>query len=45
VAVEQGWDRDTMLTQLARKAGLPGDAWRRGATFDVFTAQVFGEDE
>ncbi len=31
VATEQGWDRDTLLTQLARKAGLPGDAWRQGA--------------
>ncbi len=43
VATETGWDRDTFLTQLARKAGLPGDAWRSGATFEVFTAQVFGE--
>jgi|YNPBryunderm2012_1023409.scaffolds.fasta_scaffold08964_2 hypothetical protein len=45
VATETGWDRDTFLTQLARKAGLPGDAWRSGATFEVFTAQVFGEQE
>lgn len=45
VATETGWDRDTFLSQLARKAGLPGDAWRSGATFEVFTAQVFGEPE
>jgi len=45
VATEQGWDLATMLTQLSRKAGLSGDAWRHGATFDVFTAQVFGEHE
>jgi len=45
VAPEQGWDRDTMLGHLARKAGLPGDAWRSGATFEVFTAQVFREAE
>ncbi len=45
VARETGWDRDTFLSQLARKAGLPGDAWRSGATFEVFTAQVFGESE
>jgi AMMECR1 domain-containing protein len=32
-----------MLTHLALKAGLSGDAWRHGATFEVFTAQVFGE--
>jgi len=43
VAVEQGWDRDTMLDHLARKAGLPTDGWREGATFEVFTAQVFTE--
>ena len=43
VAPEQGWDRDTMLDHLARKAGLPTDAWRRGAQFEVFTAQVFSE--
>lgn len=41
VAPEQGWDRDTMLTQLALKAGLGPDAWRRGAGFEVFTAEVF----
>ena len=28
VAVEQRWDRETLLRQLCRKAGLPGDAWR-----------------
>lgn len=43
VAPEQGWDRDTMLTHLARKAGLPGDAWREGAQFSVFEAEVFHE--
>jgi len=44
VAPEQGWNRDTMLDQLARKAGLPADGWRNGAVFEVFTAQVFSED-
>ncbi len=44
VAPQQGWDRDTMLDHLAKKAGLAADAWRRGATFEVFTAQVFGEE-
>ncbi len=43
VAPEQGWDLDTMLDHLARKAGLPSDAWRQGAQFEVFTAQVFAE--
>jgi MEMO1 family protein len=46
VAPEQGWDRDTMLTILCtEKAGLPGDAWRKGADLWVFTADVFGEEE
>ncbi|MBN2294310.1 MAG: AmmeMemoRadiSam system protein B, partial [Pirellulales bacterium] len=43
VAVEQGWDRETMLSELSQKAGLPGDAWREGASFEVFEAIVFGE--
>ncbi|MCU0766977.1 MAG: AmmeMemoRadiSam system protein B [Gammaproteobacteria bacterium] len=37
VATEQGWDRAQTLTQLARKAGLPPDAWREGARLSVFT--------
>jgi MEMO1 family protein len=45
VAPEQGWDRDTMLTQLSLKAGLPPDAWKQGCAFQVYTAQVFGEKE
>lgn len=43
VASEQGWDRATMLSHLAAKAGLPPDAWREGATFRTFEADVFGE--
>ncbi len=46
VAPEQGWDREQMLTHLcAEKAGLPPDAWERGASLYVFTAQVFSEAE
>jgi len=41
VAVEQGWDLDTTLTHLALKAGLAADAWRTGAEFQVFEADVF----
>ena len=41
VAPEQGWDRETMLDHLALKAGLPADAWRRGASLQVFAAEVF----
>ena len=45
VATETGWDRDRFLSQLSLKAGLSADAWREGARFEVFTAQVFGEEE
>lgn len=45
VAPEQGWDRDTMLSHLARKAGLSADAWRNGATFYTFQAIVFAEHD
>ncbi len=43
VAPEQGWDLPTTLTELSVKAGLGPDAWRQGATFEVFNAQVFSE--
>jgi AmmeMemoRadiSam system protein A len=42
VAVEHGWTLETLLKQLALKAGLAADGWR-GAKFRVFKAQVFGE--
>jgi AmmeMemoRadiSam system protein A len=45
VATETGWDLDTFLANLAMKAGLSPDAWKSGAQFEVFTAQVFGEHE
>jgi len=43
VAVEQEWDAATFLEQTCFKAGLPADAWKRGATLQAFTAEVFGE--
>ena len=43
VAVEHNWDRVTFLRQTCYKAGLPSDAWRTGATIEVFTAEVFGD--
>jgi MEMO1 family protein len=45
VATEQGWDLETTLSRLARKAGLPGDAWKKGAQFLIFEAVVFSEDD
>jgi len=44
VAPEQGWDRETTLRHLARKAGLGEDAWKK-AEYRVYEAIVFGEDE
>lgn len=44
VATEFGWDRETFLRQACLKAGLPGDAWKRGAEIQVFTADHFTDD-
>ena len=43
VAAEHGWDRVTFLEQTCHKAGLPPDAWKKGATLEAFTAEVFGD--
>ncbi len=45
VAVERHWDRDRFLEETCRKAGLAPDAWRRGATIEGFTAEVFREGD
>jgi AmmeMemoRadiSam system protein A len=43
VPAERNWDRITFLEQTCRKAGLPADAWKRGALIEAFTAEVFGD--
>jgi AmmeMemoRadiSam system protein A len=44
VATEQGWDLETMLRQLCRKAGLPDLAYTDElCRFEVFQAEVFDE--
>ena len=43
VPLEYGWDRETFLEQTCRKAGLPLDAWRKTATLEAFTAEVFSD--
>jgi AmmeMemoRadiSam system protein A len=43
VPAEHHWDRTTFLEQTCRKAGLPLDAWKNGATIEAFTAEIFGE--
>lgn len=45
VATQWHWDRQQFLEETCIKAGLPADAWRQGATIQVFTAQVFSEPE
>jgi AmmeMemoRadiSam system protein A len=44
VPAEYGWDRETVLRQTCHKAGLPSDAWLRGALLESFTAEVFGDN-
>jgi uncharacterized protein len=44
VATEQGWDRETLLRQLCRKAGLPPDAWRHpDCRLFIFEAENYSE--
>ena len=43
VAVEYGWDREAFLARTCGKAGLPADAWKRGATISCFEADVFDD--
>jgi AmmeMemoRadiSam system protein A len=43
VATEWGWDATQFLRQTCYKAGLPLDAWQRGAAVYRFAAEVFGD--
>jgi len=43
VATDWGWDREEFLREVCLKAGLPADAWQKGAMLYRFSAQVFGE--
>lgn len=43
VASEYGWTLEKTLEQLSLKAGLPPDAWREDAYFEVFQSQAFEE--
>lgn len=44
VAVEQGWTAEETLSSLSEKAGLDPDAWRQGASFQVFESVVLAEE-
>ena len=41
--VEEKWTLEETLSHLSRKAGLPADAWKEGATFEIFEGQKFEE--
>jgi len=43
VAIEHHWERTTFLEQTCRKAGLPLDAWLKGAVIEAFTAEIFAD--
>ena len=46
VATEYGWGKEQFLTQTCRKAGLPGDSWKRShVNIFVFQCDVFSEAE
>lgn len=44
IATENNWDREELLRQVSRKAGLPPESWKHhDAQIFIFTAQVFSE--
>jgi len=43
VAVEWDWDAPTFLNHGCLKAGLPEEAWEKGAKIEIFSAQVFSD--
>lgn len=45
VAAARGWSASEFLEHTCAKAGLPPDAWRRGAVIHVFEADVFGDEQ
>lgn len=45
VPIEHQWDRVAFLEQTCRKAGLPIDAWQKGAAIEAFGAEVFGDKQ
>lgn len=46
VATEWGFDRETFLGEVSKKAGLPAHAWQEpDARLWSFQAEVFGEDD
>lgn len=44
VAVKNGWDVETFLSQTCVKAGLPSLAWKKEVDIYTFEAEIFGDD-
>jgi AmmeMemoRadiSam system protein A len=44
VPLEWDWDLETYLNHGCLKAGLAEDEWKKGATIEIFSAQVFSEE-
>jgi len=45
VATEQGWNREELLDNLCRKAGLETGCWKEKTLFSTFQAVVFSESQ
>jgi len=45
VAIECNWNAEELASQTCAKAGLPRDAWQKGAKLFKFEAEVFGESD
>ncbi len=45
VALRHKWSAEQLLSEVCRKANLPGDAWTTGARVSVFQAQIFSGRE
>jgi AmmeMemoRadiSam system protein A len=45
VATTCGWNRERFLEEACKKAGLPPDDWKDGATIHCFSALVFGDKQ
>lgn len=43
VPVEWDWDLETYLNHGCLKAGLPENAWKKGAKIEIFSAQIFAD--
>jgi AmmeMemoRadiSam system protein B/AmmeMemoRadiSam system protein A len=45
VAAEMGWNKEELLDNLCRKAGLQAGDWKQDAQLSTFQAEVFDESE